>query len=76
MNLQDIEAFNEIYYKLNSYITKQMVKYLQDQVNINNDTRNIFDILMDAPEATVNHIRRFQELKKYLLAYKTKMLSL
>jgi DNA helicase-2/ATP-dependent DNA helicase PcrA len=72
MNLQDIEAFNEIYYKLNSYITKQMVKYLQDQVNINNDTRNIFDILMDAPEATVNHIRRFQELKKVFISLQNK----
>ncbi|HOJ09769.1 MAG TPA: ATP-dependent helicase [Clostridiales bacterium] len=72
MNIQDLEAFEKIYYKLNSYITKKMLEYLKEQVNINNDTRNIFDILMDAPEVNVRHIKRFQKLKKVFASLQDK----
>jgi len=65
---QDLESFEKIYYKLNSYISKKMIEYL----NLNIRGRSVFDCLMQYPSLKKFQIDTFRNLKNIFISLRDK----
>jgi DNA helicase-2/ATP-dependent DNA helicase PcrA len=60
----NIEAFRQVYYKMNAYLSKAMVEFA-----ISNDVpnRNLFEILSEYPGLTEKQNRKLLEIKQNIL---------
>lgn len=56
---QDVESFKRIAFKMNGYISREMVNYISERII----SRNIFDILADAPFMADYQSRTQEKLK-------------
>jgi len=65
---QDLESFEKIYYKLNSYISKNMIEYL----NLNIRGRSVFDCLIQYPSLKKFQIDTFKNLKSIFISLRDK----
>ncbi|HKL43159.1 MAG TPA: ATP-dependent helicase [Clostridia bacterium] len=63
---QDIESFERIYYKLNSYISKNMINYLK----LNARGQSVFDCLIQNPSLKRYQSDTFRSLKEIFLKAK------
>ncbi|MCX7710733.1 MAG: ATP-dependent helicase [Clostridia bacterium] len=57
----DREAFRQVYFKMNAYLSKAMVEYLDSQVKT---TRSIFDVLMEFPDLNPMTRRKLLDLRQ------------
>ncbi len=60
----NIEAFRQVYYKMNAFLSKAMVEYA---VNCESSNRNLFDILMEYPDINQRQNYKLPEIKKNIL---------
>ncbi len=58
------EAFRQVYYKMNAFLSKAMVEYA---VNNGNPNRNLFDVLMEYPDISERQNYKILEIKKNIL---------
>jgi DNA helicase-2/ATP-dependent DNA helicase PcrA len=57
----DSEAFKQVYYKMNAYLSKAMAEYAVSNVNSNG---NLFDILLECPDINGKQATRLLEIKR------------
>lgn len=57
----DNEAFMQVYYKMNAYLSKAMAEYAVSNVNSNG---NLFDILLECPDINGKQAVKLLEIKK------------
>ena len=62
LNIRDFESFKKIYYKMNSFISKAMVEFVEKMIS-RGDNRGIFDILLDYPFINTKQKGRAKYLK-------------
>lgn len=60
----NIEAFRQVYYKMNAFLSKAMVEYA---VNCESSNRNLFDILMEYPDINQRQNYKLPEIKQNIL---------
>lgn len=61
-NLADLQAFEKVCYRTNARISKQMVEY----VRRNHRGRNIFDVMIEAPNVNAYKVRQLRALESNL----------
>ncbi len=62
-NLNDIGAFNQIYYKMNAYLSKAIVEYVIENRHLK---QNLFDVLLDYPNLTEKQQLKLKDIKNNL----------
>jgi DNA helicase-2/ATP-dependent DNA helicase PcrA len=65
---QDLDSFEKIYYKLNSYISKNMIEYLNSNIR----GRSVFDCLIENPKLKKFQKDTFRKLKSIFLSARAK----
>ena len=65
---QDLQSFEKIYYKLNSYISKNMIEYLYANIR----GRSVFDCLIENPKLKKFQVDTFKKLKSVFISSRDK----
>jgi DNA helicase-2/ATP-dependent DNA helicase PcrA len=61
LNNQDLESFNKIYYKLNAYISKSIIRYVSE----NNNNESILTTIRNMPSLPNYILQHINELESY-----------
>ncbi|BEP29846.1 ATP-dependent helicase [Helicovermis profundi] len=58
---QDLSTFEDVYYKINGYISKKMIQF----VKLNHRNRNVFDVLLEYPDLKKHQITKLKSIRSH-----------